>query len=54
MATCFTGGLLRATAKRRADFAARTSSRVGHDAISIAPSLLLAGHQNRLRHDLAV
>src|SRR4051795_2080552 len=44
-------GLLRTTAQRRADFAAGTSSLVGHDAKSIAPSSLLALQQTRLRHD---
>src|SRR4051812_21152578 len=44
-------GLLRATAKRRADFSAGTSSLVGHDAKSIASSSLLALQQTRLRHD---
>src|SRR5688500_13717472 len=37
--------LPRPTAERRAGFAARTSSLVGHDGVSIAPSSLLAGQQ---------
>ena len=44
------GALLRATAKRRGGEAAMAASLVGHDASSIAPSSLLALHQNPLRH----
>ena len=38
-------------AQRRAEFAAGTSSLVGHDAYSIASSSLLALQQTRFRHD---